>query len=182
MCAKPRLKRQSDKCHQDSSGGVRGQLHVRFQAVVCCGFSLGSPNCLKSENSRRLVLSISKNSPHGRWGHGPKVPGRFAFPGAPNPGIYSISRFEKNFQQFSRDFPAVFLENPQTDPGDSHSLLEFSDQSSSKGGISLFEYGSEGFQVRLRSLSDLVSRGRCGREIARLRRLAAVVAAIFLRF
>ena len=28
----------------------------------------------------------------------------------------------------------------------------------------------------------LVSRGRCGREIARLRRLAAVVAAIFLRF
>ena len=29
---------------------------------------------------------------------------------------------------------------------------------------------------------NLVSRGRCGREIARLRRLAAVVAAIFLRF
>ena len=32
------------------------------------------------------------------------------------------------------------------------------------------------------NIRDLVSRGRCGRKIARLRRLAAVVAAIFLRF
>ena len=31
-------------------------------------------------------------------------------------------------------------------------------------------------------LHSLVSRGRCGRKIARLRRLAAVVAASFLRF
>ena len=31
------------------------------------------------------------------------------------------------FQQFSRDFPGVFLGNPRTDPGNSHSLLEFSD-------------------------------------------------------
>ena len=33
----------------------------------------------------------------------PKVPGRFAFPGAPNPRIYSISRSQKNF-------PAIFPE------------------------------------------------------------------------
>ena len=31
------------------------------------------------------------------------------------------------FQQFSRDFPGVFLENPRTDPGNRHSLLEFSE-------------------------------------------------------
>ena len=38
-------------------------------------------------------------------------------------------------------------------------------------------------QVQIRLFAfKLVSRGRCGREIARLRRLAAVVAAIFLRF
>ena len=30
-------------------------------------------------------------------------------------------------QQFSRDFPGVFLGKPRTDPGNSHSLLEFSD-------------------------------------------------------
>ena len=33
----------------------------------------------------------------------------------------------KFFQQFSRDFPGVFPENPRPDPGNSHSLLEFSD-------------------------------------------------------
>ena len=32
----------------------------------------------------------------------------------------------KIFQQFSRDFPGVFLGNPRTDPTNSHSLLEFS--------------------------------------------------------
>ena len=35
---------------------------------------------------------------------------------------------EKLFQPFSRDFPGVFLGNPGTDPGNSHSLLECSDQ------------------------------------------------------
>ena len=63
---------------------------------------------------------------------GPKVPGRFALPGARNPGIRSISQFGKIFQQFSRDFPGVFLGNPQTDPGNSHSLLEFSEKSLSR--------------------------------------------------
>ena len=33
----------------------------------------------------------------------------------------------KIFQQFSRDFPAIFLQNSRTDPGNSHSLLEFPD-------------------------------------------------------
>ena len=60
----------------------------------------------------------------------PKVPGRFAFPGAPNPRIRSISQFGKIFPA---SFPAPsrsFLENPRTDPGNSHSLLEFSDSKS----------------------------------------------------
>ena len=58
----------------------------------------------------------------------PKVPGRFAFPGARNPRICSISRFGKTVPViFPRDFPGVFLGNPRTDPGNSHSLLEFSD-------------------------------------------------------
>ena len=44
------------------------------------------------ENSRRLELSISKNTPHGRSAKGPgqcgpNVRGRFAFPGARNPRI-----------------------------------------------------------------------------------------------
>ena len=38
----------------------------------------------------------------------PKFPGRFAFPGARNPRICSISRFGFFFQQFSLDFPGVF--------------------------------------------------------------------------
>ena len=45
-----------------------------------------------------------------------KVRGRFAFPGARNPRICSISRFGKTlFQQFSRDFPGVFLGKPHTE-------------------------------------------------------------------
>ena len=59
---------------------------------------------------------------------GPKVPGRLAFP---VPQILEFIAFRdsgKFFQRFSRDFPGVFLESPRTDPGNSHSLLEFSDQ------------------------------------------------------
>ena len=33
----------------------------------------------------------------------------------------------KKFQQFSRSFPGTFLQNSCTDPGNSHSLLEFSE-------------------------------------------------------
>ena len=61
--------------------------------------------------------------------YGPKVSGRFAFPGARNPENCSISRsWKKFFQQFSRSFPGTFfLQNSCTDSGDSHSLLEFSE-------------------------------------------------------
>ena len=58
---------------------------------------------------------------------GPKVPGRFAFPGARNPRICSIWRFGKKFQLFSRNFPGTFLQNSRKDPRSSHSLLKFSD-------------------------------------------------------
>ena len=84
------------------------------------------------KNSRRLELSISKNTPHGRWGQGPgsvdpRFPAGLSFP---VPEILEFVAFRdsgKIFQQFSRDFPGVFPENPRTDPGNSHSFLEFSD-------------------------------------------------------
>ena len=87
---------------------------------------------LDQKNSRRLELSISKKHPARKVGTRsrqcrPKVPGRFAFPGARNPRICSISRFGKYFPAISLDFLGVFLENPRKDPGNSHSLLEFSD-------------------------------------------------------
>ena len=68
----------------------------------------------------------------GRWGQGPGSVDR-RFPAGlpfPVPEILEFVAFRdsgKIFQQFSRDFPGVFLENPRKDPGNSHSLLEFSD-------------------------------------------------------
>ena len=57
----------------------------------------------------------------------PKVPGRFAFPGARNPRICSMSRsgniFPAIFPGLSRSFPG----EPPNRPGNSHSLLESSD-------------------------------------------------------
>ena len=82
------------------------------------------------KNSRRLELSISKNTPRRRWGQGPgSVDPRFPA-GLPFsvPEILEFAAFRDSgqfFQQFSRDFPGVFPENPRTDPGNSHSLLEF---------------------------------------------------------
>ena len=73
------------------------------------------------KNSGRLELSISKNNPHGRWGQGPgSVNPRFPA-GLPFlvPEILEFVAFcdlGKFFQQFSRDFPGVFPENPRTDP------------------------------------------------------------------
>ena len=85
-----------------------------------------------SENSRRLELSISENTPHGRWGQGPgSVDPRFpACLPFPVPEILEFVAFRdsgKFFQQFSGDFPGLFLQNPWTDLGNSHSLLGFSE-------------------------------------------------------
>ena len=97
-----------------------------------CLNSQNAQKCLSQKSSRRLELSISKNTPHGRWGQGagsvdPRFPAGLPFP---VPEILEFVAFRdsgKFFQQFSRDFPGVFPENPRTDPGNSHSLLEFSD-------------------------------------------------------
>ena len=88
-------------------------------------------NFLK-KNSRRLELSISKHTRHWRWGQGPggvdpRFPAGLPFP---VPEILEFVAFRdsgKFFQQFSRSFPGTFHENSCTDPGNSHSLLEFSD-------------------------------------------------------
>ena len=53
----------------------------------------------------------------------PKVPDKFAFPGAPNPRIYSISRFGKIFPEIV----GVSSGTRTYCPTNSHSLLEFSD-------------------------------------------------------
>ena len=51
---------------------------------------------------------------------GPKVPGRLAFPGVPNPRIYSISRFGKMFPAIfpglSRSFPGEPPNRPRKQP------------------------------------------------------------------
>ena len=76
----------------------------------------------------KAVTVISRNIPH-RWcGQGPsqcrlQVRSRFAFPGAPSPGIQSISCFREIFLQFPGIFPEVFLRNPRTDPS---TVFEFS--------------------------------------------------------
>ena len=77
------------------------------------------------KTSRRLELSVLKDIPHGRWGRGPGSvdPGFPAGLPFPVPEILELVAFRdsgKLFQQFSRDFPGVFLENPRTDPGNSH--------------------------------------------------------------
>ena len=71
-------------------------------------------NKLYSEKLEKAGTVDVKSTPRGRWGQGPgsvrpKVPGRFAFPGARNPGICSTSQFGKNFPAIfpglSRSFP-----------------------------------------------------------------------------
>ena len=67
------------------------------------------------KSSRRLELSIWKNTPHRRLGQlsgqrRPKVCGRFAFPGARNPRSLSFSRFGKSFPAF---FPWEPLKRPR---------------------------------------------------------------------
>ena len=83
------------------------------------GGSSRLPLVLFSENSRRLELLISRNTPHGRWGQGPgnvdpRFPADLPFP---LPEILArICRFCDSgeiLQLFSQDFPGVSLENPE---------------------------------------------------------------------
>ena len=84
------------------------------------------------KNARRLELSISKNTPHGRWGQGacsvdPRFPAGLPFPVPEILEFLAFGDSGKFFQQFSRNFPGNFLQNSRKDPRNSHSLLEFSD-------------------------------------------------------
>ena len=84
------------------------------------------------KNSRRLELSISKNTPHGRWGQGPgsvdpRFPAGLPFPVPEILEFVAFGDSGKFFQQFSRNFPGTFLQNSRKDPRNSHSLLEFSE-------------------------------------------------------
>ena len=73
------------------------------------------------KNSSRLELSISKNTPHGRWGQGPgsvdpRFPAGLPFP---VPEILEFVAFcdpGKIFQQFSRDFPGLSSGSPEQTP------------------------------------------------------------------
>ena len=65
---------------------------------------------------------------------GPRAPGGFDFPGAPNPRMYCISRFGNIFPAI---FPALsrsFLQEPPNRPGNSHSLLDFSESRNNRKG------------------------------------------------
>ena len=75
-----------------------------------------------------------KNTLHGKWGQGPgsvdpSFPAGLPFPVPEALEFVAFRDSGKTIQQFSRDFPGVFLGNPRTDPGNSHSFLEFSDLS-----------------------------------------------------
>ena len=60
------------------------------------------------------------------WQCGPMVPGRFAFPGAPNPRICSISRFGKIFPAIFPEFSSRTPEQtPETATAFSSFLREF---------------------------------------------------------
>ena len=93
--------------------------------------------CPKIRKLEKAGTVDFKKHPHGRWGKGPgcadpRVPAGLPFPVPEILEFLAFRASEKFFQQFSRDFPGVFLENPRTDPGNSHSLLEFSEKVSPK--------------------------------------------------
>ena len=71
-----------------------------------------------------------ESAPHGRWGQcpgsvDPRFPAGLPFPAPEILEFVAPRDLRNSFQELSRDFPGVFLGNPQTDPGNSHSLLEF---------------------------------------------------------
>ena len=120
---KENVKTSPDKCHATFFLRKAPHMFIFLSHVMRAIFQ---------KKSRRLELSISKNTLHGRWGQGPdSVDPRFpaALP-FPVPEILEFVAFRdlgKIFQQFCRDFPRSFLGNPRTDPRNSHSLLEFSE-------------------------------------------------------
>ena len=80
------------------------------------------PKEFSSEKLEKAGTVDFKKIPHRRSAQGlvqcgPNVSGRFAFPGARNHRIYSISRFGKNFPaiflEFSRNFPPELPQRPQ---------------------------------------------------------------------
>ena len=81
-------------------------------------------HCQCQKNSRRLELSSSK-TPHTEGGDKVQAVSTPRFPAGLPFLVPEILEFVacgasgKVFQQFSRDFPGVFLGNPQTDPGNS---------------------------------------------------------------
>ena len=108
--------------HQTLGSGVESGLSWIF-----CSFAVTMArqrtrdgwNCQFQNHRSRKVGTRSRQCR-------PKVPGRFAFPGAQNPRICSMWRVPgRFFQQFPRGFPRVFVGNPRTDPRSSHCLLEF---------------------------------------------------------
>ena len=107
------------------------QIGPKMSGVCLCAVALGNFqtnfsrtregwNCRFQKHPARKVGTRSKQFL-------PKVPDKFAFPGARNPRICSISWFR---EAYSSNFPGTCLElssRTRTDPGNSHSLLEFSE-------------------------------------------------------
>ena len=95
---------------------------------------------LYQKNSRRLELSISKNTPHGRWGQGPGSVDR-RFPAGlpfPVPEIVEFVAF-RDSGKFSSNFPGIFPEfssrTPEQTPETATAFLSFSD---SRARVSLY--------------------------------------------
>ena len=93
----------------ESSEKSSGENRVKFCHVCGCHGFFGPESVivLFSENSRRLELSISKNTPHGRWGQGPgSVNPRFPA-GLPFP-VPQILEFVALLGDSLKVFPAMF--------------------------------------------------------------------------
>ena len=94
-----------------------GATLVSHYSAIGDTISRDAPYSVIQKNSRRLELSISKNTPHGRWGQGPgSVDPRFPA-GLP---LGSISRFGKIFPAIfpglSRTFPPEPPNRPRKQP------------------------------------------------------------------
>ena len=103
-------------------------------------FSIAGPSGQK--NSRRLELSISKNTLHGRWGGSrqcrPKVPSRFAFPAARNPRIWWPFVIR---EKFSSNFPGTFSEFSSGTPETATAFSSFQKRAE-------YGFGEYGFKHR----------------------------------